>query len=98
MTVFNAQQSLATAVEPGDLFALFTTADTLVALGNSRVMTPNTGPGVAVREIAFTIQFSAAPTAVLKIFGSNTAPTAAGPDPNGFLLHTTTTRRTIPTS
>jgi hypothetical protein len=38
----------------------------------------------------FTINFASSPTAVVKIFGSNTAPTSAGPDPNGFLLYTST--------
>jgi hypothetical protein len=38
----------------------------------------------------FQIGFASAPTAVVKIFGSNNAPTSSAPDSNGILLYTST--------
>lgn len=89
MPVFNANDRLTYSISIGDSINLFN-AETLTAPANSIVVCiVQAGPGVrGVRQ--FASSFASSPTAVVKIYGSNTAPTAAGPDPNGFLLFTST--------
>jgi hypothetical protein len=87
---FNGNGPLTTATGVGGLIPLFAPSDSLTAPVNSRVVVVSqSGPTVrGVRQ--FQIGFASAPTAVVKIFGSNNPPTSAGPDPNGFLLYTST--------
>lgn len=90
MPLFNGfQLGLATAVYPGDTIALFAAADTLAAANNSIVVSPSDAGGVNRNAITFALNFASAPTSVVKIFGSNTFPTTAGPQ-NGVLLYTST--------
>lgn len=90
MPAFNANDRLTYCIPVGDAIDLFAAADVLTPSVNSIVCTiQQPGPGVrGVRQ--FTINFASSPTAVVKIYGSNTAPTSAGVDPNGFLLYTST--------
>ena len=90
MPTFNGNGPLTFSMCIGDLYSFFSSSDSLTAPVFSRVACiQQAGPGVrGVRQ--FAINFASAPTAVVKIFGSNNAPTAAGPDPNGFLLYTST--------
>ena len=90
MPKFNGNQlGLGTTVYPGDTIALFAAADTLAAGNNSIVIAPGDAGGVNRNVITFALNFAAAPTAVVKIFASNTYPTTAGPQ-NGVLLYTST--------
>lgn len=93
MPIFNAADRLTSSICVGDSVQLFAPADTLVAPVNSIVVCiQSAGPTVrGIRQ--FTMDFAASPTAVVEIFGSNTAPTAAGPDPLGFLLYTSTNKQ-----
>jgi hypothetical protein len=89
MTLFNAARFGAQAISSGDTFTMFAAADTLVAGSLSPVFGVS-NPGPLPRGITtFTSVFATAPTAVVKLFGSNTPPTAAGPQ-NGALLWTST--------
>jgi hypothetical protein len=92
MPTFNGNGPLTVGIGLGDTIALFN-ADTLTAPVNSRVVTIiHSGPTVrGVRQ--FQMGFAASPTAVLDIYGSNNSPTAAGPDPNGQLLYTSTNKQ-----
>lgn len=90
MPVFNAAQSLASAINVGDLITLFAATDTLTAPANSIVFTLASPGPRTIGNIQFQIHFASAPTAVVKIFGSNQAPTSAGPDANAVLLWTST--------
>ena len=90
MPVFNANDRLTSCIPVGDSVQLFSPTDVLVA-GNNSIVVCIQQPGPGVRGVRqFTINFASSPTDVVKIYGSNIAPTAAGPDPNGFLLYTST--------
>jgi hypothetical protein len=90
MPVFNANDRLTYCIPIGDSIDLFAAADTLTAPADSIVVCIQQ-PGMQVRGVRqFTINFASSPTDVVKIYGSNIAPTAAGVDPNGFLLYTST--------
>lgn len=82
-------------VAPGDLVNLFSTADTLVANSVSQVIFPCDSGPVGRSAITFQIQFAAAPTAVVEIFGSNYPPTQGqgGAPQNGVLLYTSTNKQ-----
>ena len=90
MPAFNANDRLTYCIPIGDMIDLFASTDTLTAPVYS-IVTTIQQPGMQVRGVRqFTINFASSPTAVVKIYGSNIAPTSAGPDPNGFLLYTST--------
>jgi hypothetical protein len=90
MPTFNGNQlGLATTIYPGDTIPLFAASDTLAAGSNSIVIAPGDAGGVNRNVVTFQLNFASAPTSVLKIFGSNTYPTTAGPQ-NGVLLYTST--------
>jgi hypothetical protein len=93
MTIFNAARFGAVAVSPGELFSLFSSTDVLAAGTNSQVMTPAAPGPVARQAISFTIQCTtASPTDQIIIYGSNTPPTAAGPQ-NGLALYTSNNKQ-----
>ena len=65
------------------------TGDTVWNLGEARCCwEPKSFDGSDSNRVS--INFASSPTDVVKIYGSNIAPTAAGVDPNGFLLYTST--------
>lgn len=87
MPIFSSVFPNARAVTVGDNFALFAAADTLTGGSTSPVLTVSgPQPGQAIQ---FTFNFASAPIAVVELFGSNTAPTVAGPQ-NGILVYTST--------
>jgi hypothetical protein len=90
MPAFNGNGFLTHSIGLGDTATLFSASDSLTAPVNSIVVCIlQSGPTVrGVRQ--FQIGFASAPTAVVEIFGSNNAPTTAGPDPGGQLLYTST--------
>jgi hypothetical protein len=90
MPGFNGNGPLTVSIGVGDRIPLFSVKDSLTAPVNSIVASiSQSGPTVrGVRQ--FTINFASAPTAVVEIFGSNNYPSSSGPDPNGFLLYTST--------
>jgi len=89
MPIFNGFGPLAIQVAGGDTVFLFEATDTIAPGNNSRVITPlDSGPDSRI-ALNFQIQFSAAPTAVVEILGSNFPPTPAGPT-NGIVLYTST--------
>ncbi len=90
MPAFNANDRLTYCIPVGDAIDLFASSDTLTAPVSSIVCCiQQPGPGVrGVRQ--FTINFASSPTDVVEVLGSNIAPTSAGPDPNGFVLYTST--------
>lgn len=90
MPVFNPNASLTYCIPIGDTVELFSASDSLSA-GNNSIVVCIQQPGPGVRGVRhFTSAFASAPTAVVKVFGSNIAPTASGPDSGGFLLWTST--------
>ena len=77
------------ALYPGDTYSLFSTSDTLTAPAYSQVVFIDAA-GLQPRGLAtWTINFASSPTAVVKIFGSNTQPTSSAAQ-NGVLLYTST--------
>lgn len=77
------------ALSPGDTYALFSSADSLTPPAFSQVITI-TSAGLQRRGVAtWTTNFASSPTAVVKIFGSNTQPTSTAAQ-NGALLYTST--------
>ena len=89
MPVFNTALPNARAVSSGDTVTLFAATDTVAATNNSVVIAPAVPGPIARGVITFTTHFASAPTAVVEIFGSNTAPTTAGPQ-GGIILYTST--------
>ena len=87
--LFNTARFGAQAVSSGDTVTLFAAADSLVAGSQSVVIAPADSGPVPRGLITFQANFASAPTAVVEIFGSNTPPTAAGPQ-NGVVLTTFT--------
>lgn len=89
MPAFNQYGNLTTSIGIGDSIALFAN-ETLTAPVFSFVVTvQQSGPIVrGVRQ--FQINFASSPTAVVKLFGSNTAPTSSGPDAAGTVIYTST--------
>jgi hypothetical protein len=90
MPTFAGNGPLSVSVCSGSQVTMFDPVnDSLTAPATSRVLAPVDSGPVARNAIEFQIQFATAPTDVVKIFGSNTPPTSAGPQ-NGILLYTST--------
>lgn len=95
MPTYAPYGQLGVQVAPGDTVQMFTAADSLSALANSIVIFPlNSGP-VNCNAITFAWNFATSPTAVVEVFGSNTAPTqgAGGAPQNGVVLYTSTNKQ-----
>lgn len=90
MPVFNSAKGLVTAINCGDLLTLFAATDTLTAPATSIVFTSSSAGPRPIGNVQWQWGFAAAPTAVVKLYGSNNAPTAAGVDPAAILLNTST--------
>jgi hypothetical protein len=84
MPTFNQYGPLSVQVSPGDTMQLFT-AETLTAPATSKVYALLDSGAVERRSILFQANWATTPTASLVIYGSNTAPTTAGPQ-NGVAL------------
>lgn len=89
MPLFNPVRPGALAVSVGETFVLFAATDTLTAGSLSAVFTVADSGPVPRQAIGFTFNFTTAPTAVVELLGSNTMPTASGPQ-NGVVLYTST--------
>lgn len=89
MPTFNGNGPLAVSVCSGSDVTLFDAAETLTAPATSRVLAPVDSGPVPRGGITFTSSFAVVATAVIKVYGSNTPPTSAGPQ-NGTLLYTST--------
>jgi hypothetical protein len=90
MPKFNAAQPVAQAIAPGDTILLFN-AEAVASNQYSIVAAiADSGP-MASNNRTFQINWALAPTANVLIYGSNTSPTASGPQ-NGQLLYTLNTQ------
>jgi hypothetical protein len=83
MPVFNGNGPLTIQVSTGTTTPLFSTTDTVANLTNSRVLAPLDSGASTRKGIMFTCN-----GATVAIMGSNTAPTAAGPQ-QGVVLSAT---------
>lgn len=93
MPTFNSNGPLSVSVCSGSDVVLFDpVADALTAPATSRVLAPVDSGPVQRAGITFQWSFAASPTAVVEVFGSNTPPTAAGPQ-NGVILYTSTNKQ-----
>lgn len=84
MAVFNSAKSLATVISPGDDIELLNGTND-AAGSTSIVITPGQA-GFSIRAITFAVNFPSTVGSVT-LYGSNTAPTSAGPQ-TGMTLAT----------
>ena len=90
MPLFNTASPTTTALSIGDTFSLFN-GDTVASNNNSLVVAIAVSGPIARGISTWQVNWAVAPTANVLIYGSNTPPTAAGPQ-NGQLLYTLTTQ------